>query len=149
MIGLSWWLYSQNDERKIKKIISGIEKSLSDNQDTRLPQALKKTKSISRHFHPKVQMTFKRENDSQAFKLESKKALEGRLMYAMKHKYEIKNKALEIKSLKVESSSSASLKLDLKVQPPEGGEMRLLFDIHLVKEKGDWLFHHVAAEVQK
>ena len=82
---LVWWIYSQNDERKIRKILTEIEDSLAENKDTSFPAILGKVKKTGRHFYPTAEVSFENPSGPSAM-LKSRKDIEGRLLYALKNK---------------------------------------------------------------
>lgn len=127
--GFIWWFYSQNDERKIKRMIKEIETTLISNKTKSMPATFKKVKKVGKHFYPTAQII-----KPGFVPIQSRRAIEGRLLSIMRNQYEIENISASIQSLKIEPPQKAFLKINLF----DKEEALFLLHIQLKKEKSNW-----------
>ena len=138
------WLYFQNDEKKIKKMLKEIEVSLLSNEKSSLPNIIKKVKKIGKHFYPTARVSIEKPPYPPVL-LESRRRVEQTLLQGFHSSYKIKDFTSRIDSLKI-TPPKAFVKISLSAQAPNSEKIELPLDIELKKEKRRWFIFSIQSK---
>ena len=136
-----WYFFGQSDEKQIKKIISQIEKALTEPVSRDLPAVIRRINTLGRHLTPTVHISLSSPRHNNKIEITSQNEAKSLAMQFLQSGYKVEKPFREIKSLTFNSSSSAVIQLDVQVSQAEA--LNFPVEVHFKKENRTWLIEKV------
>ena len=136
-----WYFFGQNDEKQIKKIIDQIESAFTTPISRNLPAIVRRINTLGQHLTPTVYISLSSPHHNKKIEITSQNEAKGLAMQLLQSGYKVEKPFREIKSLVFNSSSTAVIKLDIRVSQEE--MLNFPVEIHFRKENKTWLIEKV------